>query len=79
MDTRDEERLRPRHSEASGKWRLQTERCALAVVWIFTRADETIEFRSIDTDIVEELVISHGYSEENEIADQTPDIIPWFS
>ena len=28
-------------------------------------ADETTEFRSLDTDIVEELVNSHGYSEEN--------------
>ena len=28
-------------------------------------ADETAEFRSLDTDIVEELVNSHGYSEEN--------------
>ena len=30
-----------------------------------SRADETTEFRSLDTGIVEELVISHGYSEEN--------------
>lgn len=30
-----------------------------------SRADETTEFRSLDTDIVEELVKCHIYSEEN--------------
>ena len=30
-----------------------------------SRADETTEFRSLVKDIVEELVNSHGYSEEN--------------
>ena len=31
----------------------------------FSCADERIEFRSLDGEIVEELVNSHGYSEEN--------------
>ena len=30
-----------------------------------SRAGETTEFRSLDKDVVEELVNSHGYSEEN--------------
>ena len=28
----------------------------------FSRADETTEFRSLDTDIIEDLVNEHGYS-----------------